>query len=251
MSAATSLYESLGALSLPEAATGETTLTSLDPARDILLDLLAAALNAELLARWLDANEGTALANANVVQTKVPRPPSLQDLRSVKTDFPALFVYRSEEPARVDEVTLAQERVVQRWGIDLVLAPTDAGDQRKLRDVLTAAAKVIVLTIERGGHKAYRQAANGTAEIVLLGGGAGFSRVTVADFRLGQASFAQRGDPAGPLYHALSLALETWERSAQTDADPYLSGPFFSLGTGNADGLIPGIVEIDADVPQQ
>lgn len=219
MPSALSLYEKFGALGLPLADSTAGTFTSLDPGRDVLLNVFAAALNDELAAVWTAALL-TPLENSAPVKTKFGLEPNQDLLGSTKVTFPALFVYRSTETAATDEHTLWQERITQPWGVDYMLGPLTAGDDRKFRDVLIAAVKIIKLTVRRGGHRAYAET-NGVANLVLIGPPTGFSTVRVVNFQLGRASFSE----AGPAYHSLSLRLETTELDGFVDgADGELSG---------------------------
>src|SRR5690349_575643 len=109
MTAANSLYQRLGGTSFPlDPAAAAADLSTLDPAQDILLELLAAAINAELPPRWKAAVLGTPLWEADPVQTKLPDIPDAQTLQQVGVKFPLLAVSRSEAPAQVEDFNLDQ-----------------------------------------------------------------------------------------------------------------------------------------------
>lgn len=243
-----SLYESIGGLTFPVPASVTPTLVSLDPARDILLDLLAAAINFELGARWTQAVTGTLLKDSTTpVADKLPTGPSAEIVKQRKEAWPLLCVYRTEDPATVEQFTLHEDRLTQRWGVDYILCPLDAGDDRRLRDILTAVAKCIVLTIRAGGHAAYQADPDSGLPIAVLGqGGCGFSSIRVVDFRLGRASFAvnaQQNAVGGVVYHAMSMTLETTENtSSVAGGDPALDTLGVTCGTGNQDGIVADLV---------
>ncbi len=220
----TSLDSNWGALSLPIPAGSGDDLTALDPARDILLALLKAALNYELAAAWTAAAAGTGMVSP--VGDALPAIDDLETMRQRGTKWPLLAVARSVEAQQEDEFTLWQNRITCRWTIDYVLGPLDVGNQLKLGDVLSAAARVIAATIRNGGHKAYATTPGpnltSTSKQVLFAGTGccGFSSVAITSFIQGSAAFAQ----GGPKYHALTMTLSTTELDsmATSAGSPYL-----------------------------
>ncbi|HEY3497135.1 MAG TPA: hypothetical protein VGK73_20695, partial [Polyangiaceae bacterium] len=83
MTAAQSLYRKFGALQLPLAESSETDLAALDPARDILLDLFAVALNSELAPVWDWPAQMTILQGSAPVQQKLPSLPEPEVLQQM------------------------------------------------------------------------------------------------------------------------------------------------------------------------
>ncbi len=245
-----SLFRSFGKLELPLQTTGEKDLGSLDPARDILLDLFAAALIAEVTPRWAAATAGTPLASKVVVQTKLPEFPEQAFLQQVATEWPLLAVYRSEDPEIYDEHTLWEDRVTCKWGVDYCIGPLDAGNTLKLGDVLTAVPRILAGVIREGGHRAYapQQTGNSVFTKQVLGAGVGccgFSTIRIVQSISGTAAFAQNG----PKFHCASIVLETTELSGINPgiATPY-TGTSATLSTGDATGLTP-IVVGDTAIP--
>jgi hypothetical protein len=250
MTATDSLYRGYGKLSLPLAETGETDLASLDPARDILLELFAAALTAELLPRWADAIAGTPLAGKSVVNVKLPLFPEAIFLGQVATDWPLLAVYRSPEEETFSDFTLWERSVACKWGIDYCIGPLDAGNSAKLTDILRAVPRIIEGVIAEGGHRAYatQQAGNSVFTKRVFGAGdgcCGFSTKEVKTAVSGQAVFAQ----GGPKYYCASVVLETTELSTLNAgvAAPY-QGTSVALSTGDTTGLKPVVIG-DTAVP--
>lgn len=240
MTTTNSLYRRFGALALPAPETGETTLASLDPARDILLALLAAALTAELGPRWTDAAAGTPLDGTVPVGSTLAHEPSLDTIREVKLKLPVLCVYRTGE-ATLTQHTLWRRRWSQDWAVDYILGPHDVGAERKMADVLVAAAKVIDLTIEQGGHRAYRtdrEGEVGAQQALVLGPGdatAYFSAITVRSVQAGPAAFAADS----PRYWALSVKLLGIELDDDVEGtDAPLDGVTVRVASGGADGTV-------------
>lgn len=244
---ANSLYRSVGALTLPLSDTDETTAASLDPGRDILLDLLAAALNDELAARWPDASAGTALAGTNPVQSTCPDELDPQYLQTTEHPFPALAVYRNGQGSW-EELDEGQAQLVWGFSVDYVLGPLTTGERRKMADFLFAAAAVMLLTIDRGGHRAYATTP-GYPQFpkLVLGPGTGtanFSSCRVEPNSLQRGAAAFSNDETK--YWALSFNVRTTELEADNENDPRnitYGGSLLTLGTGTDEGIIEDLVE--------
>ena len=233
-----SLYRSVGSLSLPLAATHADSAASLVPGRDILLDLLAAALNDELAAVWSDITASTQLALSSPVKSLVADEPDPSLLGTTEQPFPLLAVYRDpQRQATCDGFGL--EESVLRWGfaVDYILGPLTVGERRKMLDVLDVALVVMGQTLKRGGHRAYATQTGATWQPkFVLGPGpdtANFSSIKIAEnsIQRGAASLGQ----TEPKYWALSFYIETEEIDSHTASDPGLydyEGTSFSLGTG-------------------
>ncbi len=249
-----SLERSVGALSFPLSDTNETDFASLDTARDILLELLYAAINDELGPRWTDAITGTKLtAAATPVVSKHPFEPDQETLQQLKATMPALFVYRdSSTPTRKEEFTLAQRKYTKRWGIDYFLGPLDVGDRGKIADVLNAVGDLVSQVIERGGHKSYATQTLDSGLVVLkrvLGpwgsGCCGFSTVDVVEFSAGAAALSRDA----PKYWACSCVLETTELDGRGENEylTYYDGTTSTIGTGDPSGTIDDLIVADTD----
>lgn len=252
----TSLGVSWGALSLPIPVV-DTNLSSLDPARDILLELFAAALNSELQDTWGAAANGVDLLTPIPVAHKLPTLPELDTMRQVKAAWPMLAVSRSHEPQTEDEFTLWQNRITSRWSVDYVLGPLDIGNQIRLTDVLEAAGKIIAATIRHGGHKAYAMTILVTPttgdpltcakQVFGPGDGCcGFSTIGIVSFICGAAAFSQ----GGPRYHAMTMTLVTTELDGISDAEAVsYMGAAGRFGE-DLDQPEPGVVvDIDTAIP--
>lgn len=229
-----SLYQRLGEMRLPAAAgdvdDDDLTLDPLDPARDTLLALLAAAINAELSAAWGKVVAVVpALAGKAPVADTWPGPPSAELMLQRKGDFPILFVSRDGDGTYEDH-SLARRQLRQAWEVHYALLPLEAGELRKLQDVLVRIGQVIDATIERGGHPAYQ----GGAKVLYT---AGFATLYLRRVRKGQAKFVS--DKETPTYLMLTAELESTEVVEPLDGlAGAWTGTSFSVSTGNADGLI-------------
>lgn len=223
MSAAVSLYRRFGQFELPLDDATDSDLASLDPARDILLDLFAASIIAELSPVWASAVSDTPLAECSPIAQKLPGMITPETLGEMKTGFPLLAVSRSPTGAQFGDLTLETRSLTQRWDVDYILCPLAVTNLLRVQDILQAVGKTIDMVIENGGHRAYRTMQNGnsTQAVNVLGSGAnccGFWKCRVVDMALGPASFSTKGD--GPRYYACGLTLETVELSGfLTDAD--------------------------------
>jgi hypothetical protein len=240
----TSLDNTWGALSFPIPVGVSGDLTALDPARDILLALLSAAITYELTPAWTVASAGTDLAVP--VASVLPALDDLDTMRQRGATFPMLAVSRSTDPQTEDEFTLWQNRITSKWTIDYVLGPLEIGDQLKLCDALTAAGKVIAGTIRAGGHKAFATSAGPVNTVTakqVFGPGVGlcsFSTVGITSYIQGAAAISA----GGPKYHALTMTLQTTELDSIADEGvPY---------TGQAATIDGGpVLSIDTAVPLQ
>ena len=236
-----SLSEAVGKPSLPVAAPTTGTLVSLDPARDILLDLLAAALNFELADAWAAVVPVTPVHTTDPVADKVPFALTEQVMQSRVGKFPMLSVSRAEnEPSAIDEFTLWQWRLTQQWDIEYVLGPLTVGDERRLTDILPFAAKVILLTVRQGRHDAYASGA-----LKLGTDGCGFSSVRVVRYQVGTAKFADQA----PIYHAMSLRLETTELTTFADAPNNLTGASLLLNPDVDEDQDPELLRAQTEYP--
>jgi hypothetical protein len=232
-----SLGSSWGDLKLPLTTLSDTDFSDLDPARDILLALLTAAITSELSPVWDLGSTGSGLIAP--VGTSMPALDDLEAMRQAAVKFPVLSVSRSVEPQQEDEFTLWQDRITSRWVIDYVLAPFAIGHKIKMADTLTAVARIIAATIRNGGHKAYAKTTvytptSGTPLVSakqVLGpvvGGCGFSTVAITSFTQGAAAFSQ----TGAKYHALTMTLTTTELDSFEPATVAFTGTKVTLDAG-------------------
>src|SRR6185295_3943504 len=132
-----------------------------------LLDLFAAALNAELEDAWRGLP--TAPSQFTGPNGETPRPvqqalgflPTPEALGEMKTGWPLLCVGRAATPATYSDFTLEQRAVTQRWDVDYILCPLAIGSLLRSHDILPAVGDIIDLVVKERGHRAYRTAQNG------------------------------------------------------------------------------------------
>lgn len=243
MTAANSVHQTIGALSLPIAAGTAKDFSDLDPATDILLELFAAAINAELAPRW-DAVAAVVprLAGKSPVQSKLPFMPEPEALQQVSFEFPLLTVERADSPVAIEDFSIDRAKETWRWDVDYILGPLSVGSAQALNDALTTIGRIIVFVMRDCGHRAYAtQDSSGFTYVKnVLGAGDGccyFSSARVVDYKKGVAQL-QSG---GPKYHAVSVTLETTELTSLNaggfPAAGSYQGTSLTLRTGNEQGL--------------
>jgi hypothetical protein len=238
-----SLYQTLGAMALPTKATDvdatALTLAPLDPARDAMLALFAAAIVAELGPAWdVVAAAVPSLAGVSVVADTWPGEPSPEIVLQRKCKFPCLFLSRSGV-GTFQYITLARRQKTQKWGLHYIVSPVDVGELRKVGDILARVSAVLLSTIERGGHPSYQSGSKVLASV-------GLDSVELDNDQAGQARFA--ADPASPLYRSLSCELTTTESTNWVPGTaPDFNGASYSLGTGDSSGILPDMVVFDTN----
>lgn len=238
-----SLYQRTGQMRMPATAAdiddALLTLAPLDPARDTLLELFEAAINFELGAAWAKVVAVVPQLSGKLpVNDTVPGPPSAELMLQRKADFPLLFVSRDGDGV-YEQHSLALRQLRQTWEVHYALLPVEAGEMRKIQDVLTRVGDVIDATIERGGHPAYR----GGSQVLYS---AGFAAIDLKKVRKGQARFAT--DQHSPTYVMLSGEIESTEVRVPLDGtatDWRSTG--YSVSTGNADGLIQPFMQAESE----
>jgi len=254
---ANSLYRSIGSFSLPLSTYSADTAEGLDPARDILLGLLAAAINDELGQAWTAVSgTGTSvLAGTTPITSTCPDEPDPQMLQTTEHAVPMLCVYREERATWTED----GESLSWPFHIDYILGPMTVGDRRKMKDFLVAVAKVILMVIERGGHKAYATQSGHTSQPkFVLGPGtdtANLEKLKPTQIQVGPAGFAGNDTK----YWALSITVECEEGADFSDSDPVdhdYDGVSGAIGTGTGvdeddpdglTGIIDPLVELRTD----
>lgn len=246
------MFERFGGLELPVPGTdiGASGLAALDPQRDILLELFAAAINAELGEAWTQARlAGGARAKLHAtlpVAYKLPDEPTEQLLTTLVTSFPVLAVHRSGT-GLYEEHTLEISRLKQPWSLHYILGPLDVIDARQLKDVCVAVAKIVALVVQRRGHKAYQSGA-----LQFFSGNAPDEPSPFTSIRVvshegpGQAVFANE---AQVTYWAIEMRLETTEISSDVDdaSSGALDGMSLTVNVGGGEGLTPALVVAKTD----
>jgi hypothetical protein len=245
-----------GRLEFPAPLTGETTLASTDPAADLMLEVFAAAANSDLALRWQDASVGTPVSGTDPVASKHPQEPDADYMREVKVGFPALFVYRTGDPT-FNETGLWKVQMTQRWGVDYIIGPLDAGNRRKLKAMLVAMAKLISQVVARGGHNAYGMDSNNVQPLQVFGSATadgievcGFTSIRTIGAELIPAKFSADG----PIYHALTVTLESVEQDGWVDetlgTTPVIVDWGYGLATPDEE-TIEDFVEESSDVEEE
>lgn len=236
MSIADSLFESFGGLALPITAEGVTdNLTSLDPAKSILLNLFASAINSELGSVWTKVSDLVpTLKGTKPVQYLLELPPDADTLQQLRVTFPLLSICRTGT-GEYDEYTLFNDRLTQQWSLYYILGPVGIAEERKLGDICVAIAKTVCLVIDLGGHPSYEGGAP-----QFFGDRAALSRIILKSVDgPGQAAFTNK-DEAAPLYYAIGMNLETWEVS-ENNLEGYtdFQGVDFTVSSESDEGTIP------------
>lgn len=255
-----SLYEKFGGLSLPVAATDVTdTLAPLDPARDTLARLFEAAINAELGPAWgtvtasLPATHVLVKDGTNPVNDVLLLEPSPSVMQQRKTAFPLLCVHRTGSPRFEQRSVAGQvEALIQPWDVHYILGPLSADDLRRFGDACIAVAKILRLVIRKRGHPAYQSGAlqffPGSFDVGQVGT-LGAVQMTGYDGP-GQAQYV--AGPEAPTYWSIIMHLET---SEYTTEDPETFGNYeaadIAIAAGDADELLPNMVQMQTDVPYQ
>lgn len=248
-----SLFQRLGGLESPFRATGLRTggFAALDPQRDVLLELFAAAINAELGEAWTALCEAFPLPRdkfgASPVTDKLPDEPTEQLLTQRKSKFPLLAIHRSGSGV-YEPATLEVMRLRQPWSLHYILGPLDAIDARQFKDVCVAVAKIVALVIKRRGHQAYQSGA-----LQFFGPGSPNTPAPFSSVRLvshegpGQAVFG--GDTSTTIFWAIEMRLETTEISSDVeDANGGdLDAADITVAVGGSEGLLPAMIIAKTD----
>lgn len=249
---AESMYQQLGGLELPvqPSTIGATGLASLDPARDRLLELFAAAINSELTDAWTAALNNVGGPRPKLgelpVMDKLPDEPTESHLTQRATGFPLLAIHRMGI-GTYDQQTLEITKLTQPWALHYILGPLDLIDGRQLKDICVAVAKVVALVIRKRGHASYQ---NGALQFFGTNSPQGISPFTsiriVSHEGPGQATFG--GQDSATIFWAMEIRLETTEISAYNeDAEPELEAGIISVNVGGGEGLTPQLIIADTD----
>lgn len=253
MSAANSLHQRLGSLTLPPdvgAIRDARTLTALDPARRILADLFRAAINAELSAAWVAA-VGNRLNPEGPVSSTLPvadvleLEPTRAHMQTRQSGFPLLAIYRSGT-AEYQTFNMDELKLVQPWSLDWVLGPVSIAEKHQLGDMAVAVAKTVALVVRQKSHPAYQ---DGAIQFGDVPSGIASIRM-IRHVGPGTARFSQ--EESGDSYWAITMELETVENFEQ-DTGTSLYGPFEGVdsnyGIGEETGVLPGVLSTNTDAP--
>ncbi|HTJ17824.1 MAG TPA: hypothetical protein VL494_13685 [Steroidobacteraceae bacterium] len=247
-----SLYQRLGGLELPVfgRTIGQTGLASLDPSRDLLLDLFTAAINSELGEAWTTALGNIGGQRENLGQTPVSDTfadePTEQNLRQRKGKWPLLAIHRAGN-ATYESFTFEITRCVQPWALHYILGPLDIIDARQLKDICVAVSKIVALVIRRRGHASFQGGA-----LQFFGAGSPDQPSPLTSLRLishegpGQAVFG--GAESTLLFWAIEMRLESTEISSYVDGaqGPDLDGLDVTVGVGSNE-ILPAVIIAASD----
>lgn len=244
-----SLQDKFGGLRLPisTAAPGNEGLAGQDPARRVLLNLFAEAINYELGPIWAkvvaEFGPNHVLSGSTPVNYRLELPPNPNVLEQVKVKWPLLTLHR-DGTGEYSQHTLALDKLTQPWQLNYILGPTSIEDVRRVGDATVMAAKVVDAVIRNRGHQAYEDGA------VQFGDGKGdLSSVRLVSHE-GPGQAALVGDEKNVLYYAITLNLETTELLRENpEAYGLLEGASFSFGIGGGEETINGLLFADTDAP--
>lgn len=245
-----SLYQDFGGLELPvNAADFTTTLTPLDPARAVLAGLFKAAINSEFTEVWrkvtatLPADH--ALVGTLPVETVLELFPGAAVVNQIKPKWPLLCVHRFGTGV-YESITLHDDRLIQSWQVHYVLGPLSAPEQHKLGDMCLAVSRLIRMVVRQRGHLAYESGA-----VQFFPGKGDLAAVEVKS-QEGPAQAVFAGDENGALHYAVTLTLETVEVTTDNvEVFGSVDGATLSVAVGGGEGLLPGVIYADTDVPLQ
>lgn len=222
----------------------------LDAPHGILLNLFAAAIRNDLEVPWSSATGGTPLSGTRAVEHTSTQQPTDDYLKTVKVQFPALFVYDGDEIG-VEQFTFGMNAVRRRWTVEYIIGPMEPAVSRRLKGALKSVIRLVTQVVAVGGHPAYAMdSADVHPEQVFYwdgAGGCGFSEVKmITPAQVGAASFSE----GGPVYHGCRIILETLELGERADNDLNWvthEGLTAEL-TGDADGDLTGFGDFRSDV---
>lgn len=239
------LADTFGGLKLPIATTapGNEGLAGQDPARKVLLNLFADAINYELGPIWTKVvatfGAGHDLSGSSPVNYRLELPPTPNVLEQVKVTWPLLALHRDGQ-GEYSDFTLVVRKLVQQWQLHYILGPLGIEDLRRVGDACMMAGKVVDAVIRNRGHVAYE---NGAAQ---FGVGKGALSSVYLRSHEGPGQAALIGDEKNVLYWAITLKLETTELLRE-DPGAYgaLDGASFDFSIGGGEGTIPGLLYAD------
>ncbi len=248
-----SLCQRVGGTELPldvSAITAAATFEPCDPALNVIADLMAAAIRAELGSAagqaWASVcatlPSGHRLANTtNSVGAVWKVRPSSTLMRQIRVSaWPLLTAWR-EGPGEYEQLTYCKEIIRQKWGVAWVLGDYEADLTLKLAPVLQMVGRVIAQTAIHGAHPAYE---SGTRQ---FGANRGWLQaIRPLSYDAGAAVFA---DDDEARFWCASATLETIEVSRDLDVGGEMDGLDLSLAAGNETELVPEFVIGSGDFP--
>ena len=162
-------------------------------------------------------------------------------------DWPLLAVYRLKEEHEL--ITLRDRQAKCEIGIDYILPPLPAEDERRLVGVLNAVAKSITSALEEQCHPAYQDGAvvffhEDKPEWAI------FASIGTRRVEYGRAAFA--GDGQNAEFPMVSMIVEAIEHDgrAETEHLPTFDGAYSRLHVGGSEGNIDSLVEFEIPCSQ-
>lgn len=228
-------------------ATGDLN-AAFDPAIDRLISFCQTVLVAELGSAW-DAAKANwtkeSLRTSSVVEDTTYSQPTRGLLRESNFAFPLLAVYRKEE--RHEAIHLRERRAIVEIGIDYILPPLPAEDERRIQPVLNAVVKSLTVAFEDMGHPAYN---NGLAAFFYSDepGAAIFASLETKRARYGKADFGQDGQGAEFLIAQMNIEAVEHDGHTSESGEASFDSVFGSLHVGGSEGNVQDLVELEAPV---
>ena len=246
MTVADSMLQTFGGLTLPAVADSDKlALTSLDPARDLLLAFFAAVINSEFGEAWTDVTDelgaGHRLASTTPVQSTLPAEPTATRLQQVKKGFPLLALNRNGS-GTFEDFTLEQDKLVQSWTLHYIIGPVDVIDHRKVADISQAIAKTLRMAVRARKHRAYEDGA-----LQFFGDTCSLASVDLVGFEGPGAG--QYGDRDSPVFLVTEYEIRTTELSGyvENSEESSLEAQDLILHLGSDEGILPNAVLWSSD----
>lgn len=213
MAGAGPIYGGLGAAALPLAAgdISDTELAFVDQAQQLLLDLLAAAINYELTDAWTKVcaslpPDSKLVGSTAPVGSKWRLAPTKEHLSETAVSWPILSVTRTGE-SEAGFFTVDTRTIRQKWDVSWMLGPVGLAESSKLQGALAYFFSIVDRTIAQKGHVAYE-----SGELVLASESSPFLAVEV----FGLDGGFVRVDEDGPQILAATVKLDAIERFLPT-----------------------------------
>jgi hypothetical protein len=244
------LYQRMGGTQFPLDVSQYTdSFAALDSTRDRLLELFAAAANAEFGDAWASVTgalpSGHVLKGTQPVQDKLPMEPNAQLMGQRKTAFPLLALHRTGSPT-YEEHLIDQGQKRQQWLLHWVLGPLDIEAVRKLSDLCPAFGDLVWMVIRQRGHAAFESGA-----LQFFPGTGSLSSVRLVN-QVGFGETPYGGDETSKLYWSTVFTLETLE-VAYDDQEAFgnLDAVDIRLNGGDGTQVVPALILAASDVPFQ
>ena len=253
----TTLYEAYGGATYPVYATqidsAALSFEALDPCNQVLLDLVTAALRAEL-GTGASSAWGTVCAalpsghslsdSTNPVGSQTKLPPNPEWFRQVKRGtFPIVSVYC--EPSVTYVGDLEKDHRLREWKVVWILGPGEAGENRKLEPVLPWFSGLMRRVILHARHPAYASGVDVLALAQLSSWATGGDE---AKHQWGVSAFGERSPE---VYLACQCPVLTQEQAREIEGEggQLVFGTDITVGVGGDEGILPAFVVAQSELP--